>query len=196
MGELEKAIWTDDDFERLGWHDATVHGIGFVEGAKPWLGQLMLDIDYIVEWIAPKPPSTALAFEVAPATLVFDEAVGINMEMAAEAVRFGVALQILRLHRSPARIAPLAATHHDYRFEGSDFQLTLTAARFRLYFRSRPSPSTRQVLSAAERGLPSFAIDTWVTLERRFSLLGLHAIRRCICTTSNRASIRSRHAAA
>jgi hypothetical protein len=160
MAELEKAVWTDDDFERMGWHDATVHGIGFVEGEKPWLGRLLLDIDYIVDWLAPHPSSSTFSFQVAPATLVFEEVIGISLNLSAESVTFGVALQILGIHRSLAKAKALTPTHFEYRIRGVDFELHFAAARFHQYLRARPIPSHRQMLSAAQRGQPSFAIDT------------------------------------
>ena len=49
---LEKAVWTQDDFPVMGWHDATVHAIGFDED-ELWSERLLLDLDYIVEWIEP-----------------------------------------------------------------------------------------------------------------------------------------------
>lgn len=159
MAELDRAVWTDDDFDSMGWHDASVHGIGFVEGEQPWLGRLLLDIDYIVEWVRPVPPSTSLSFRVAPATLVFEEAIDLSLRLSAGSVTFGVALQVLRLHRGRARSEALAPTHHDYRIEGADFDLRFTAARYRQVFRSRPVASPRQTLSAARRGLPSFSTE-------------------------------------
>jgi hypothetical protein len=159
--EPDKGVWTDDDFDRMWWHDASIHGIGFVEGEQPWLGRLLLDIDYVVEWLGPQPSSPNLSFRVAPATLVFEEALGIDLRLAADAVSFGVVLQILRLRRSRARREPLARTHHDYRVEGVDFDLRFTAARYRQYLRARPVASSRQTLSAAERGLPSFSTEAF-----------------------------------
>lgn len=71
MGEsLDKALWTDADFALMGWHDATVHAIAF--NADDDHAELVLDVDYIVRWIDPQPPSKYFSFLVAPATLVFE----------------------------------------------------------------------------------------------------------------------------
>jgi hypothetical protein len=161
VAELEKVVWTDGDFDQMGWHDATIHGFGFVEGEKPWLGRLMLDIDYITEWIAPEPPSPYLSFRVAPATLVFEEAVGIDLHLSSESVTFGVALQILSVRRSRAQTEGSIPQRHDYRIQGSDFELRFAAARFRQCLRARPVHARRQSLSVTQRGLPSFATDVF-----------------------------------
>jgi len=66
--ELEKAVWDDGDFERMGWHDATVHGIAFGPGEF----ELSLDLDYIFEWVQPASGEKFYRFWVAPCTLVFE----------------------------------------------------------------------------------------------------------------------------
>jgi hypothetical protein len=37
-------------------------------------GRLLLDLDYIVEWVSAEPPATTLSFWICPVTLVFDQA--------------------------------------------------------------------------------------------------------------------------
>jgi hypothetical protein len=64
---LSKAVWTDADFEQMGWHDATLWSWKYSSKTK----ELKLDIDYIVRWIEPKLPNGSYSFVVAPATLVF-----------------------------------------------------------------------------------------------------------------------------
>ncbi|WP_139361922.1 hypothetical protein [Hymenobacter sp. CRA2] len=63
--QVEKWLWTDADFDLMGWHDASVY-------AWRLLGQeLLLDIDYIFQWNQPEVDGTSFTFWVAPATLVF-----------------------------------------------------------------------------------------------------------------------------
>lgn len=66
--ELEKWIWTEDDFDIMGWHDSKIHALAFV----PEDFEIAFDIDYILQWIHPKPNETYFKFWVAPATLVFE----------------------------------------------------------------------------------------------------------------------------
>lgn len=62
--ELEKDIWTDADFENMGWHDCRIYKIR--------LGlDLELDIDYIFKWNQPDLEGLPFTFWLAPATLVF-----------------------------------------------------------------------------------------------------------------------------
>lgn len=64
---LEKDIWTDADFDVMGWHDSRIYQIE--------LGtDLSLDIDYIFQWNQPQVQGMPFTFWIAPATLVFTNA--------------------------------------------------------------------------------------------------------------------------
>ncbi len=68
-----KKVVTEADFQDLSWHDCTLWGLAIRAGApeeNDWTKQLVLDIDYIVEWFN---KDGKLNFLVAPATLTFEE---------------------------------------------------------------------------------------------------------------------------
>ena len=47
-------IYTEADFDRLSWHDCHIWGIELRAGDPDdgdWTSDLVLDIDFIVEWI-------------------------------------------------------------------------------------------------------------------------------------------------
>jgi hypothetical protein len=72
--ELEKWIWTEKDFETMGWHDATIYGLR--------LGQnLELDIDYILQWNQPEIEGFSYTFWIAPATLIFEKPTNVSFEL-------------------------------------------------------------------------------------------------------------------
>lgn len=52
----------------MSWHDNAVHAIAW-EPLPDNPGRLLLDIDYILQWVAPEPPATMLSFWISPATL-------------------------------------------------------------------------------------------------------------------------------
>ena len=72
--KLEKWIWTDSDFEQMGWHDATVYGFRLNEN-------LELDIDYIFQWNQPDIKGFQFTFWVAPCTLVFEKPADLSFEL-------------------------------------------------------------------------------------------------------------------
>jgi hypothetical protein len=54
---LEKATWTDADFEVMGWHDCRIHALSIGEHDDDVFppARVMLDLDYIVRWVEPAP---------------------------------------------------------------------------------------------------------------------------------------------
>ncbi len=61
---LQKQVWTDRDFEQMGWHDCNIYKIRLTDDFE-------LDIDYILQWNKPDLEGLPFTFWVAPATLVF-----------------------------------------------------------------------------------------------------------------------------
>jgi hypothetical protein len=154
MAELEKCVWTDRDFDLMGWHDATVHALAVdwdtvvLEGG--WHGAtLLLDIDYIVTWIRREGP---IHFEVAPATLVFEDVWDIEGDLQSEQTMGPP--QILDLNRGAAEDDGLAA----WEVDGDRFALRFRARAFHQHFRAWPiANGEAQSLTSARRGGPSFA---------------------------------------
>jgi hypothetical protein len=73
---LEKTVWDDGDFDRMGWHDATIHGIAFGPGDF----ELCLDIDYIFRWVHPRADEEHFRFWVSPCTIVFANAHDVQLQ--------------------------------------------------------------------------------------------------------------------
>lgn len=70
---LEKKVWTDADFEQMGWHDCNIYKIRLTK-------DLELDIDYILQWNKPELEGIPFTFWVAPATLVFTSIQNLTFE--------------------------------------------------------------------------------------------------------------------
>ncbi|MFB7877991.1 hypothetical protein ACFC06_22315 [Nocardia sp. NPDC056064] len=149
---LVKSVWTDDDFESMGWHDATVHAL-CVQPGEGVLPRLVLDLDYIVRWVHPVPPAVYFSFWVAPVTLVFDEVWDLAGDLDFRAR--SLCLEIADLHRETPD--GVSRGFSFWRIEGHAFELKFYAPGFRQYFRRAPALVPGQVLSHAERGGCSFA---------------------------------------
>ena len=97
--------WTQDDFDRLSWHDDTVYGLYLAVGdpeREDWRSDLVLDIDHIVEWL--RGADGGFQFRVAPATLTFHDTTDLNLAINWENGARQVALSpvsIARIVRSP-----------------------------------------------------------------------------------------------
>ncbi len=62
----------DEPFDSHRWHDNAIHAFRIEEGPDGRGGVLILDIDFIVEWLPPN-EGDAYSFRVAPADLRFDD---------------------------------------------------------------------------------------------------------------------------
>ncbi len=77
---LEKTIWTDKDFEKMGWHDSSVYAISFSDPAEVNLSFMCFDLDYIFKWLHPKEGEDGFSFWVSPCTLIFEDVINLKME--------------------------------------------------------------------------------------------------------------------
>jgi len=96
--KLEKAIWNELDYEKMEWHDCSIHGIAFERRENEWGTDLIFDIDYIFQWVKPKPPEKSFSFWVAPCTLVFKDVFGLKMDIDMQGSSLQERLEIASLN--------------------------------------------------------------------------------------------------
>lgn len=104
--QLEKRLWTDKDFDQMGWHDCRIYKIGFTD-------ELALDIDYILQWNKPEVEGLPFTFWVAPATLVFKNIQQLSFELD---TAFENAIEIEEIEKTgtPAGIRWTIITQHGH----------------------------------------------------------------------------------
>ena len=114
-------------------------------------GRLLLDIDYLVEWLPPDPGTRLLSVMVSPATLVFDNASDVvaNIDMTG----WGFQPSILDLERE----GPSEHGIWTWKLNGDLFDISVQSRGFTQYLRREPVWSRGQRLSVEERGGLSFA---------------------------------------
>lgn len=83
MYNLEKVIWTEDEFSQMGWHDNLIYGFAsdVIDENEPWKNELYFDIDYIFRWIQPKSPNSHFTFWISPCTLVFKNVFDLKIDI-------------------------------------------------------------------------------------------------------------------
>lgn len=146
---LEKWLWTQEDFERMGWHDGRVHALAFL----PEQFELCLDIDYIVRWVNPIPPANHFTFWVAPATLVFENVWEFKITLDAQLPEFS----LFGIERTDEQPSPNGESRNWlWRLDGVEGDISFRASGYKQYFRRPPMHLQRQVLSLEERGGVSF----------------------------------------
>ncbi len=160
MREPEKWIWTDADFDRMGWHDCVIHAFAF----QPERYELLIDLDYIFEWIQPKPDETHYQFWIAPATLRFENAYDISFDLETCG---GLSLSSLK-RDNPRRPRNADYIGHEEEWEWTldtnEGQITLQSVGYKQFIRARPRLMPAQSLDLGERGGFSFAQELGVSV--------------------------------
>ena len=69
---------TEQDLDQLSWHDNHCHGFRIMAGVHG-AGQLILDLDYILEWR--RATESTFQFLIVPATLTFQQVTNLKIEL-------------------------------------------------------------------------------------------------------------------
>lgn len=118
--QLEKAIWTDNDFETMGWHDCMIYAFSFGHNF-----QLLLDIDYIFKWVQ---TGKTYKFWVAPCTLVFENAYDIEFQI--DGCSGGLEIDDI------SRNNPLRPKNADFIKIDTEFDWTIGTQQGSIFFKS------------------------------------------------------------
>ncbi|NJK90389.1 MAG: hypothetical protein HC904_00280 [Blastochloris sp.] len=150
--ELSKAIWTEEDFDQMGWHDATVHALAFSTDTF----ELLLDIDYIYAWVDPKPPEEHFNFWISPCTLVFS-----NVYDFSASIELSQGLEVSDLSRvdeTKPRNSDYIKREKEWKwiFDCQQGELSFRSVGFQQITRKMPTRGKRQSFSWEERGNPCF----------------------------------------
>jgi hypothetical protein len=137
--ELEKNLWTQDDFEDMDWHDNKIYAIAFNNEKF----ELSFDIDYICKWETKK---KSFSFWVAPATLIFTNVYELNITTDS------LDLTIMDIVRDTP-VTPKNATfidapfEYDWTIETTIGEITFKSVGFRQLIRSKPVRTKQQNLN-------------------------------------------------
>ena len=93
-----KDIWTDVDFEEMGWHDSYIYNISFPDENQ----KLILDIDYIFKWVLDE-KSNLYNFWVSPSKLIFLDVLHLRIDLDFQNT---VGLDIQDINRSNPQLYP------------------------------------------------------------------------------------------
>jgi hypothetical protein len=154
--EIEKNIWTQDDFEIMGWHDSNIYGLTIEKGEDNWTADLLLDIDYIFKWIQPVPPAQTFTFWIAPCTLIFKETFDLHMDFAIDGGCLDL-LEIADLYLTIKTEQEKNKYIYEWTIELQQGQIKLKSYGFEQIVRQRPIHVGQQVLTLEERGGISFS---------------------------------------
>jgi hypothetical protein len=142
MYKPEKSVWSEADFEKMGWHDCPIYGVRFEDNVA-------FDIDYIFKWVRYENESS-YKFWLSPATLVFEQARNLKVEID---MQFINGLEIAEIHQKK-----INNNEYEYHIETQEGDIRLSASGYKQYIRKDPILKQSQSLSAEERDGYSFEI--------------------------------------
>ncbi|MGH2360946.1 MAG: hypothetical protein ACRDGM_10465 [bacterium] len=152
--------YTEPDFERLSWHDCDIWGLEFRVGEPDegdWTSDLVLDIDFIVEWLCGVSGDTQ--FRVAPAALAFhgvtDPRINIDWGSSGfQAALHGVSIDRIERERVRAQKVYLDRPYYSWRILLSwpkGGEIAFGAVGFTQTLLAEPVLMDKQHLSLLER---------------------------------------------
>jgi hypothetical protein len=144
---MSKYTWTDEDFDEMSWHDNHVHSFHVIEGELG--GTLVLDLDYIVEWLK---HGDRYQFRIIPSTLSFFDVAGLQIQL--DYHRSDAALgpfSMDRIIRTTEKRERRAATLWRVLFNWPDGYISFEASGFSQVGRGTPILANQQRLLASER---------------------------------------------
>ncbi len=150
--ELSKTVWTENDFDQMGWHDVHIHALAFATDGY----ELLLDVDYMFAWVDPEPPVIYYSFWMSPCTLIFR-----NVHSFSATIEWGLGLEISQVSREEAGRPKNAEHIHEDKewkwiFECQEGSFSFFSTGYSQVTRRRPIKATAQVFSWNERGGISF----------------------------------------
>ncbi len=146
--EMTSQIWTDAQFDELSWYDNHIHALRIVE-VSDGAGELILDVDHIVEWIKLEP---GFNFRIVPVTLIFHDVMFLRMllDYATPTAAF-VPFMIHGIERRTEQRARYLAQLWKIDISWPRGEITFEARGFTQRARGDPLLSPGQCLSAEER---------------------------------------------
>ena len=129
--QLEKNLWTDNDFDLMGWHDNPIYAIKF--GANY---ELIMDIDYYFKWVL---KGKKYFFWISPCTLVFENVYGLNIEVDSVSLELLIDTIIKENPKKPKNSEFIKREiEFDWTLELHTGAISFTSVGFKQYVRQQP----------------------------------------------------------
>ncbi|MGS2765235.1 hypothetical protein [Sinomicrobium sp. M5D2P9] len=135
-----KEIWSEADFEEMGWHDSHIHAISFPNNDL----ELSLDIDYLFKSILDD-TSSLYNFWVSPCILLFFNVLNLKISIDFQNT---IGLDILDINRLNPRLSPNGKmTLWDFEIVTEKGYIKFESSGYRQVVKKQPMLSQSQVLN-------------------------------------------------
>ena len=133
-----KKIWTDNDFDEMGWHDSRLYQLKFPDEDCNFI----LYIDYIFEWVKYK---DRYKFWVSPCEMVFKNVIDLNLNLLFEN---SIGIDIDLIKREEMGLTPNGKmTDWKYQIETDRGRIEFTSTGFEMNLISQPILSKSQSIN-------------------------------------------------
>jgi hypothetical protein len=149
--KLNKSVWTHDDYDEMGWHDANIYGLTIEKSEDNWTADLLLDIDYIFKWVHPIQPAQTFTFWVAPCTLIFKECFDLHIDLKNDGGCLDL-MEIADLYLKSKVEQEKNKFVYEWTIELQQGQINLKSYGIEQIVRQQPKHVEGQVLTLDERG--------------------------------------------
>jgi len=139
--DLEKWIWTESDFEDMGWHDCVIYAMKFDD-------DVLFDLDYILKWNDPEVGGMSYTFWISPATLIFKDVGFLKVDFKMD---FANGLEIYQLSKTE-----LDKTT-EWKVETQEGDITLHSQSFQQVILRKPTLQFGQYIPNDERATIPFS---------------------------------------
>ena len=134
--DLEKWIWTENDFEKMGWHDCPIYAMKFDDNVS-------FDLDYLFKWNEPKVEGMPFTFWISPATLIFENVTLFKVNFITDFVN---GIEIDKISKSTVENTT------EWIIETQEGTITIHSDVFKQVIRRKPTLQFSQCLSDEQRG--------------------------------------------
>jgi hypothetical protein len=157
--KLEQWEWTQKDFEKMGWHDCSIHAFAFFIKTS----EFGLDIDYIFQWIEPKKGKKYFHFWVAPVTFVFENVRDLKLDIETDSKIMIDSITRNNPQKSKNSERNEKQEEWCWNIKCQEGTISLRSVGYKMFVKKQPVLKNEQILNIDERGGISFIryrIDT------------------------------------
>ena len=134
-----KEVWSEIDFEEMGWHDCHIHAISFPQEDL----ELGLDIDYLFDWILDDKTNT-YKFWISPCILFFFNVINLDFNIM---FRNSIGLNIQNINRNNPRLSPnKKITLWDFEIITDKGYITFESSGYKQIVKKQPILNQYQIL--------------------------------------------------
>jgi hypothetical protein len=152
--QLDKSIWTEDDFEHMQWHDNPIHAITFSDNFE-----IIMDIDYIFEWIL---KGKKYIFWISPCTFIFENVYDMAFDVGPTSPGFTIDFITKENPQKPNNAEHIKRdTEYDWTIEMQEGTISFKSIGYKQFVRQKPRLLATQKLDTLQRGEISFERKTF-----------------------------------